>query len=117
MSSSETQQVVLNVHVDPLCPLAWRTALWLREVRKERPLQIIWKIFSLEIINRKAGAEVDYVNGMGWTALRMLALARRLEGNEGFERLYLALGNAQHGQKESLRESNVLEASAVKADF
>jgi predicted DsbA family dithiol-disulfide isomerase len=107
----------LNVHVDPLCPLAWRTALWLREARKIRPIEITWRIFSLEIVNRKEGTEPDYVNGYGWIALRSLALAQRRYGNEGFEKLYVALGNAQHGRKESIRERRVVAACAEEAGF
>lgn len=109
--------VTLNVHTDPLCPLAWRTALWLREARKERPITIEWKIFSLEIINRPEGAPADYVNGMGWIALRTLVLARRQQGNAGFEKLYIALGNSQHGEKKGIGKQEVVEASAVAAGF
>lgn len=107
----------LNVHVDPLCPLAWRTALWLREASKVRPIEITWRIFSLEIINRKEGTTPDYVNGYGWAALRSLALARRQYGNAGFEKLYVALGNAQHGRKESIREQSVVAACAHEVGF
>jgi predicted DsbA family dithiol-disulfide isomerase len=105
----------LYVHVDPLCPLAWRTALWLREARNQRPLNIEWRLFSLEVVNRKEGVTPDYVNGNGWAALRSLALARRLKGNEAFEKLYVALGNAAHGRKESIRERATVEACAQEA--
>jgi predicted DsbA family dithiol-disulfide isomerase len=112
-----TQPVSLNFHFDPLCPLAWRTALWIREVRNARPVDVHWRFFSLEVVNRKPGVEPDYVNGNGWTALRSLALARRKDGNEGVEKLYIALGNAAHGRKESLRDRAVVEASAQAAGF
>jgi predicted DsbA family dithiol-disulfide isomerase len=105
----------LYVHTDPLCPLAWRTCLWLRAVREQRPLAIQWKLFSLEVVNRKEGTVPDYVNGYGWVALRSLALARRLKGNEAFEKLYIALGNAAHGRKENIRERAVVEACAEEA--
>ena len=116
MPTQETKTPVsINVHVDPLCPLAWRTALWLRDVRNVRPVNIHWRMFSLEIVNRKEGVEPDYVNGYGWTALRSLALAQRKGGNEAFEKLYVALGNAQHGRKESIRERDVVAACAKQA--
>jgi predicted DsbA family dithiol-disulfide isomerase len=109
------EPVTINFHVDPLCPLAWRTALWAREVRKVRPVEVRWRLFSLEVANRKPETEPDYVNGNGWAALRSLALARRQRGNEGFEKLYIALGNAQHGRKESIRERSIVEACAESA--
>lgn len=109
-----TTPVSINFHFDPLCPLAWRTALWVREVRSLRPVDIHWRLFSLEIVNRKAGVEPDYVSG-GWMALRTLALAQRQKGSEAVEKLYVALGNAQHGRKESIRERSVVEACAQQA--
>jgi predicted DsbA family dithiol-disulfide isomerase len=107
--------VTINFHFDPLCPLAWRTALWVREVRETRPVNITWRLFSLEVVNRKEGVEPDYENGYGWAALRTLALARREKGNEAIEKLYIALGNAQHGRKESIRERAVVEKCAQEA--
>ncbi|GER86405.1 thioredoxin-like reductase [Dictyobacter vulcani] len=115
MSTNETGTTHINFHVDPLCPLAWRTALWAREARQIRPIQITWRLFSLEIVNRQPDAQPDYVNGYGWAALRTLALARRLHGNEAFEKLYIALGNAAHGRKEDIRTREVVEASAATA--
>lgn len=110
-----TTPVTINFHFDPLCPWAWRTALWAREARKVRPIEIRWRLFSLEVGNRQPGVEPDYENGNGWAALRSLALARRQSGNEGIEKLYLSLGNAQHGHKESIREHGIVQACAEKA--
>lgn len=110
-----TTPVTINFHFDPLCPLAWRTALWAREARKVRSIEVRWRLFSLEVVNRQPGVEPDYENGNGWIALRSLALARRQSGNEGIEKLYIALGNAQHGHKESIRERGVVEACAEQA--
>ncbi len=109
-----TTPTSINFHFDPLCPLAWRTALWVREVRTQRPIDIHWRLFSLEIVNRKEGTEPDYIEN-GWAALRTLALARRQNGNEALEKLYVVLGNAQHGHKESIRERAVVEACAQQA--
>jgi len=111
-----TTLVSINFHFDPLCPLAWRTALWMREVRNLRPVDIHWRLFSLEVVNRKEGVEPDYVSN-GWAALRTLALAQRQKGNEAVEKLYIALGNAQHGRRESIRECAGVEACAEQAGF
>lgn len=109
-----TTPTTINFHFDPLCPLAWRTALWVREVHHVRPVNITWRLFSLEMVNRKEGTQPDYIHG-GWMALRTLALARRLHGNEAIEKLYVALGNAQHGRKESIGEQATVEACAREA--
>lgn len=115
MTSQSYSHVRINVHFDPLCPLAWRTDLWLREVRSVRPLHITWRFFSLETINRKEGVEPDYANGPGWAAQRTLALARQRGGNEGLEEVYLALGAAQHGRRETIRDPNGVRMALQKA--
>ena len=107
----------INFHFDPACPLAWRTALWIREVRKVRPVDVTWRLFSLEVVNRKEGTEPDYHNSGSWAAERTLALARRQGGNEAIEKLYFTLGAAQHGRKESIKQLDVLRDAAKKADL
>lgn len=119
MNRAETSEPAnVNFHFDPLCPYAWRTALWIREARNVRPINVHWRLFSLEIVNRKEGVEPDYINGYGWVALRSLAYAHRKYGNEGIEKLYIALGNAQHGdRKESIRDRAVVEHCVQEAGF
>jgi 2-hydroxychromene-2-carboxylate isomerase len=114
---TSTPTTSINFHFDPACPLAWRTALWIREVRKVRSVDVTWRLFSLEVVNRKEGTEPDYQNGGSWAALRTLALARRQGGNEAVEKLYLTLGAAQHGRKESLKQLDVLREAAKKAEL
>ena len=114
---TSTPTTSINFHFDPACPLAWRTALWIREVRRVRPVDVTWRLFSLEVVNRKEGTEPDFQNSGSWAAQRTLALARRQGGNEAIEKLYLTLGAAQHGRKESIKEPGVLRAAAKKADL
>ncbi len=105
----------INFHFDPLCPLAWRTALWVREVRKVRPVNVTWRFFSLEVVNRKEGTEPDYQNAYGWAGLRTLALARRIGGNELVEKVYLALGASQHGHQQSIRDAEGVRTALQQA--
>jgi predicted DsbA family dithiol-disulfide isomerase len=116
MSTNETPTRI-NFHFDPLCPLAWRTFLWIREARNVRPIDITWRFFSLEVVNRKEGVTPDVEHDGSWAAERTLALARRLGGNDAVERLYLALGAAQHGRKESIKDIAVIEAALKQADL
>ncbi len=104
MTTRETPPASINFHFDPACPLAWRTALWMREVREVRPVDVTWRFFSLEVVNRKEGVTPDFQKDGSWAAHRTLALARRQGGNAAVERLYLALGAAQHGRRESIRD-------------
>jgi predicted DsbA family dithiol-disulfide isomerase len=116
MSTNETPTRI-NFHFDPLCPLAWRTFLWIREARKVRPIDITWRFFSLEVVNRKEGVTPDVQHDGSWAAERTLALARRLGGNAAVERLYMTLGAAQHGRRESIKDIAVIEAAVKQADL
>jgi len=118
MTAKETNAATsISFHFDPTCPLAWRTFLWMREVRKVRPVTITWRFFSLEVVNRKPGTEPDYQNGGSWASLRTLALARRQGGNEAVEDLYLALGTAQHWHKQSIKQHEVIQDATQKANL
>src|SRR5713226_8914772 len=118
MTAKEATTVTsINFHFDPLCPLAWRTALWIREVRNIRPVNVHWRLFSLEVVNRKEGTEPNYQDGYGWAGLRTLALVRKQGGNEAVEKLYLALGAAQHGRRENIREAEGVRAALQKAEL
>src|SRR5690242_5431578 len=118
MTTKETTSPTrIYFHFDPSCPLAWRTALWMLEVRKIRPVDVTWRFFSLEVINRKEGVVPDFEKDGSWAAERTLALARRQGGNNAVERLYLALGAAQHGHRESIKQLEVVRAAAKQADL
>lgn len=85
----------LQFYFDPLCPFAWLTSLWIREVRRYRPLQVEWKFFSL------AGAQEPDDPWQG--PLRICALARREGGNDATDSAYLALGRLFHEQPDSFQ--------------
>src|SRR5258708_14825968 len=110
-----TTPTSINFHFDPLCPLAWRTALWIREVRKVRPVDVTWRSFSLEVVNRKEGVRPDFQEDGSWAAHRTLALARRPGANDAVDRLYLALCAPQHVLGASIHEIGVIQAADVQA--
>ncbi len=92
MATDETPTRV-TFYFDPLCPWAWLTSLWIREVRRHRPLQIEWKFFSLVGVNDRD----DKWHG----PLRIAAMARREGGNDAVDRAYLALGRLFHEREDS----------------
>jgi 2-hydroxychromene-2-carboxylate isomerase len=96
MSDREDSPTTVHFYFDPLCPFAWLTSLWIREVRKDRPVQVEWKFFSL------AGADDPDDTWHG--PLRIAALARREGGNAAVDAAYLALGRFFHERPESFQE-------------
>ena len=42
-------------HFDVMCPWAYQTSIWMREVRDRLNIEVDWCFFSLEEINREEG--------------------------------------------------------------
>jgi 2-hydroxychromene-2-carboxylate isomerase len=104
----------LDFYFDPMCPWAYRTSLWIREVREQTGLEIGWRFFSLEEINREDGKRHPWERGWsyGWSQMRLAALLRR-QGMDVVDRWYASSGLAffeqgrptftAEGQEEVLR--------------
>ncbi|MDG2022863.1 MAG: DsbA family protein, partial [Actinomycetota bacterium] len=45
----------VDFHFDVMCPWAYQTSLWMRDVRDQLDLKVNWKFFSLEEINLREG--------------------------------------------------------------
>ena len=50
MSETNTS-VKVDFHFDVMCPWAYQTSLWMREVSERRDIEVNWRFFSLEEIN------------------------------------------------------------------
>lgn len=88
----------LNFYFDPVCPFAWMTSKWVRQVQAQRDYTVDWRFISLRLIN----AEVDYDaqfppeyeagHTAGLRLLRVAARARAEHGREAMAPLYAAFG-------------------------
>jgi 2-hydroxychromene-2-carboxylate isomerase len=92
---SSPQQV--EFFFDPMCPWAYQTSVWIRRVREHRPLDIRWRFFSLEEINRPDGKRHPWERSLayGWTPMRVAAWLRRTD-NDLCGAWYEACGHALH---------------------
>jgi predicted DsbA family dithiol-disulfide isomerase len=94
----------IDFHFDIMCPWAYQTSLWARDVQAQGLVSITWRFFSLEETNREDGKkhpwERDWSFGFG-----MLRVAARLRqersgldggGNELVERYYATAGRWLH---------------------
>jgi 2-hydroxychromene-2-carboxylate isomerase len=102
--------------LDPLCPFTWRASLWIRHLRDQGVVDVEWRLYSLEYINR-ANTNNPYLPMMRKTrpALRLLERARLTGGNEAIDRLYLALGRACHERNLEVGDPDTLRAAAEDA--
>src|ERR1039458_8470043 len=97
----------VDFHFDVMCPYAYQTSIWMREVRDRKGLQVRWKFFSLEEINRQEGKKHPWERSWsyGWSMMRIGAYLRRMD-MDLVDRWYWAAGTALHvdGKRPHRRE-------------
>ncbi len=87
----------MDFHFDIMCPWAYQTSLWMREVRDTAGIDVRWRFFSLEEINRAEGKKHPWERewSYGWSMMRIGALLRRTD-SDLLDRWYQAAGHALH---------------------
>jgi 2-hydroxychromene-2-carboxylate isomerase len=100
----------LGYHFDVMCPWAYQTSKWIREVRDTVPLDIEWRFFSLEEINREEGKKHPWERewSYGWSMMRVAAKLRR-ESMDDCDRFYEAAGRALHEESRKPHRPEVAE--------
>ena len=107
---------------DPMCPWAYQTSRWIREVRARTGLEVRWRFFSLEEVNRREGKKHPWERewSYGWSQMRIGALLRR-RGQDVVDRWYEAVGVAFHERGEKTQDPVVhrrlLDALGLGADL
>lgn len=87
---------------DPVCPWAWITSCWVRNVQAERPMEVDWRFISLRIINEHRDYDREFPEGYiathtrGLKLLRVAASVRATEGRAPIGGLYEAFGTVIH---------------------
>lgn len=87
---------------DPVCPFAWLTSEWVREVQRQRGLSVDWRFISLRLLNKDVDYDAQFPPGYeaGHTAglrlLRVCSQVRDDHGPDAVARLYEALGRRIH---------------------
>ena len=88
----------INFYFDPLCPFAWMTSKWVRQVAAQRDYTVDWRFISLRMINARVDYDshfpADYEAGhtAGLRLLRVAARARAEHGRHAVGPLYEAIG-------------------------
>ncbi|HXY43489.1 MAG TPA: DsbA family protein [Acidimicrobiales bacterium] len=101
----------VDFHFDVMCPYAYQTSIWMREVRDALGLEVRWRFFSLEEINRVEGKKHPWERpwSYGWSMMRIGAYLRRIDMGL-LDRWYLASGTALHVQGRKPHRPEVAEA-------
>jgi 2-hydroxychromene-2-carboxylate isomerase len=88
----------VDFYFDVMCPWAYQTSRWIREVRTVRDVEVRWRFFSLEEVNREEGKKHPWERewSYGWSMLRVAARLRREEDEAAVDAFYAAAGRALH---------------------
>ena len=102
---------------DPICPWAWITSRWILEVEEVRPLNTVWHVMSLAVLNEgKEGLSERYQESMrsAWGPVRVLVAAEQAHGPQVLLPLYTALGTRFHHEK-APRDRETITAALAEA--
>lgn len=107
---------------DPVCPFCWVTSQWVRQVQRQRSLQVDWRLISLRMLNEAPGSYDDKpatypaAHERGLQMLRVVAAARDAHGREIVGPLYEALGEAVwHADPPAEAEFDAILAHSARA--
>ena len=116
--SKVTRVTDVEFYFDVMCPWAYQSSRWIREVRAVRDVTVRWGFFSLEEINREEGKKHPWERpwSYGWSLLRVAALLRR-DSDEAVDRWYEAAGRALHIDGRPVHRREVAEEVAAEAGF
>ena len=94
MSTNPTE---VDFHFDVMCPWAYQTSKWIRNVRTQNGLIINWKFFSLEEVNLREGKKHPWERdwSYGWSMMRIGAILRR-QSMDNLDKWYERSGRALH---------------------
>jgi len=94
MSTTPTE---VDFHFDVMCPWAYQTSKWIRNVRAQNGLIINWKFFSLEEVNLREGKKHPWERdwSYGWSMMRIGAILRR-QSMDNLDKWYERSGRALH---------------------
>ena len=108
----------VDFHFDVICPWAYQTSHWMREVRDRLGREVDWRFFSLEEVNRLEGKKHPWERewSYGWSMMRVGALLKR-EDPALNDAWYLKAGTALHVEGRKPHEPAVARALLAEMDL
>jgi len=99
---------------DPLCPFAWITSRWIKEVEQVREIEVTWHVMSLAYLNKDRDLPDEYreLLAPAWGPVRVLIAAEQAHGKEVLLPLYEAMGTRIHHDERKISRELIAEAVA-----
>ena len=112
-----TDRTLADFWFDPICPWAWMTSRWMKEVEQVRDVEVRFHIMSLAVLNEGRDLPADYQTLMAesWGPARVCTAAVKHHGEEALDRLYTELGTRFHNEGRDRSRGTVVEALAWSA--
>ena len=79
-------------YFDPRCPWCYQTARWVRRLAELGEVEVDWRVFSLEVVNRPDGTDPAELEATGSPALRTAVLVAEHHGSQALGPFYAELG-------------------------
>jgi protein-disulfide isomerase-like protein with CxxC motif len=114
--TTETTPAVADFWFDPLCPWAWLTSRWIKEVEQVRDVKVNFHVMSLALLNTdRTELSDNYREWLktAWGSARVSIAAARDHGDEVLDRLYTELGTRFHNEGRDRDRATVEEALAA----
>lgn len=103
----------LEFFFDPVCPWAWITSRWVKEVQGLRQYDVRWRPISLKVLNQDQTAEwytpeYRHLHAVGHSCLRVALALEQEHGNEAVGDFYTALGTEghNHGRRQDFADDS-----------
>jgi hypothetical protein len=105
----------VDIFVDPICPFAWLTSRWLREVEQVRPITVTFQIMSLSVLNDGRLDLSEFYRTLindGWGPARVATSVASEDGTTGLRDFYEAFGTLHHVDRHDLGDALIVKALA-----
>jgi hypothetical protein len=103
---------------DPLCPWAWISSRWMKEVEKVRDVHTSFHVMSLAYLNSDKDISDEYRESLkqAWGPVRVCIAAAQAHGDDVLDRLYTELGTRFHNEGRE-RDRATVEDALKAADL